>query len=408
MTVARALTSTKSSISNAASVTATLGTGSLATGDLLVAYGEIQGSVQVLTPTDDVGDSNQNNWTLIETAYYATAVGVRMYVWYRVVGSSPGAGKTLTVTRDGGSVFIGCGIHSYRNDVTAGLAWSLATSATSNGSGSTTQTTGTLTFSGTNNVVFNAIASDRVETASGSMVRQTSGYINGGATGDYFNQTSTQAPGWTSGANANWGSISGVFQGTVSVDPAITGGTANPVHQSTGNTITGVRFGASQGAGTLVIGGQAQTVTAWSDTSITYTANRGANLNDVAVNAVVTDNGGLFSSNYALTGFQEPSGYYYVTLTSVNSTADYRITAIADLAIGNQLEWDNALVTINADGTYVADPSVTQFYVRVGVTGDGWGALALQTINAASPGGANSATGGRFIRPFNKRVGLGF
>ena len=110
----------------------------------------------------------------------------------------------------------------------------------------------------------------------------------------------------------------------------------------------------------------------------------------MAVNAVVTDPSGVASDAYALTGFQPPAGYEYVTLTSVNSTADYRITAIADLAIGNQLEWDNALVTINPDGTYVADPSVTSFNVRVGVTTDGWGSLAVQNINAASGGSGGS------------------
>lgn len=169
--------------------------------------------------------------------------------------------------------------------------------------------------------------------------------------------------------------------------PTITGGTANPVHLSTGNTITGTGFGASQGAGTLVIGGQAQTVTAWADTSITYTANRGVNLNDVAVNAVVTDNGGTPSANYALTGFDPPAGYYFVTLTSVNATAANRITAIADLAIGNQLEWDNADVTINNDATWDAADTVTSFNVRAGVTTDGWGSLGLQTINL---GGASA------------------
>jgi len=176
--------------------------------------------------------------------------------------------------------------------------------------------------------------------------------------------------------------------------PNITGGTANPVHLSTGNTITGTGFGASQGAGTLVIGGQAQTVTAWSDTSITYTANRGVNLNDVAVNAVVTDNAAAVSNNYALTGFDPPAGYFFVTLASVNSTAAYRITAIADLAIGNQLEWDNADVTIANDATFSCDPSVTSFNVRVGVTTDGWGSLALQTVNSALAG---SSAGGRSL-----------
>lgn len=175
--------------------------------------------------------------------------------------------------------------------------------------------------------------------------------------------------------------------------PNITGGTANPVHLSTGNTVTGANFGATQGAGTLVIGGQAQTVTAWADTSISYTANRGVNLNDVAVNAVVTDDNAVSSANYALTGFDPPAGYSYVTLASINASAPLRITAIADLAIGNQLEWDEALVTINDDGSFVADPAVTQFNVRAGVTTDGWSALVLQTINGGAASGA--AAGGR-------------
>lgn len=189
--------------------------------------------------------------------------------------------------------------------------------------------------------------------------------------------------------------------------PNITGGTAAPVHLSTGNTLTGINFEASQGTGGAVIGGVGQTETAWGATSITYTADRGTNLNGVAVNAVVTNNSGVASSNYALTGFQPPAGYYSVTLTSVNSTAAYRITAAGDLAIGNQLEWDNAFVTIYADGTYVADQTVTSFNVRVGVTTDGWGALAVQSVNGSS-GGTNHTTGATLVKAFNKRVGSGF
>jgi hypothetical protein len=45
----------------------------------------------------------------------------------------------------------------------------------------------------------------------------------------------------------------------------------------TGIVIAGSGFGASQGSSTLTIGGQAQTVTAWSDTSITFTSVRGSN-----------------------------------------------------------------------------------------------------------------------------------
>lgn len=45
----------------------------------------------------------------------------------------------------------------------------------------------------------------------------------------------------------------------------------------TGIVIAGSGFGASQGSSTVDIGGQAQTVTAWSDTSITVTSARGSN-----------------------------------------------------------------------------------------------------------------------------------
>ena len=169
--------------------------------------------------------------------------------------------------------------------------------------------------------------------------------------------------------------------------------------------ITGTDFQASQGIGYVQIGGVNQTVTAWGDTSITITVVLGANLFGTSVNVRVT-NSLTYNSNVSAVQIQPPSGYDYVTLVSVNSTAAYRITAAGDLAIGNQIEWDNALVTVYDDGTYVADPSVSTFNVRVGVTTDGWGSLALQTINGSS--GIGSSTGTKMLRPFNKRSGLGF
>lgn len=214
-------------------------------------------------------------------------------------------------------------------------------------------------------------------------------------------------PGWTlNKGNADEYFVVGFAIKGTSTDPTITGGTANPVHLSTGNTITGTNFGSNTGSAALTIGGQAQTITGWTATTITYTANRGVNLDDVAVNAVVTNSTGTTSNSYALTGFDPPSGYSYVTLASVNGTAAYRITAAGDLAIGNQLEWDNSLVTINDDGSFVADPSVSSFYVRVGVTTDGWGALALQSINGSSS--VSGFSGVPVRRAFNKRSGLGF
>lgn len=190
----------------------------------------------------------------------------------------------------------------------------------------------------------------------------------------------------SAGNSGGWMTFLIALYSTVVPAPNITGGTANPVQSSAGNTITGTSFDASKGSNTLVIGGVTQTTTAWSDTSITYTADRGTNLNDVAVNAVVNATGGA-SNNYALTGFDPPSGYSCVTLTSVWSVASERIQSSADLAIGNQIEWDDVTISIDASGVITWPPGTPDGYTfnaRVGVTSDGWGALEVQTFNSAS------------------------
>lgn len=165
--------------------------------------------------------------------------------------------------------------------------------------------------------------------------------------------------------------------------PTITGGNSAPLQNSTA-TITGTDFGASQGSGSLVIGGVTQTVTSWSDTSISYTVNRGINLNGVAVNAVVTDTNSNVSNSYPLTGFASPVGWYYTTLAEPNANLQLRLTSTAnnDLSYGDQLEWNDANVTIYDDATFSAANTVGSFLVRVGVTGYGWTTPATETINS--------------------------
>lgn len=334
-----------------------------------------------------------------------------------------GGTPTFTVTKNGGATTTVCSITAI---VVSAASYNGVdgTYKSSNGttSGSAVDCSVTLDAStmAENYIVTVMVCSNTARTTPTAKTQANVTYTNSAALNDigasWFTQTRTQhgdttatgtfSPGWTlNKANADEYRIVGFAIKGTTTDPAITGGTANPVHLSTGNTITGTNFGASYtGSAALTIGGQAQTVTAWSDTSITYTANRGVNLDNVAVNAVVTNSTGVSSVNYALTGFQPPSGYYYVALTSVNTTAAYRITSIADLAIGNQLEWDNSLVTIYNDGTYVADPSVTSFNVRAGVTTDGWGALAVQTINGSS----GTLTGDRRYLKLSPNIKLGY
>ncbi len=165
--------------------------------------------------------------------------------------------------------------------------------------------------------------------------------------------------------------------------PVITGGNSAPLQNSTA-TITGTSFGASQGTGSLVIGGVTQTVTSWSDTSISYTVNRGTNLNGVAVNAVVTDTNGNVSNSYALDGFAPPLNWLYVTLADPNPNTQVRLTSVANnnISYGDQLEWNTSNVTIYNDATFSATTTTNNFLVRVGVPGYGWTAPALEDINS--------------------------
>ncbi len=89
---------------------------------------------------------------------------------------------------------------------------------------------------------------------------------------------STGVSTFTTATSKNWAAT------TISVKPAASGGlTITSVTPSSfdsgiaGIVIAGSGFGASQGSSTVDIGGQAQTVTAWSDMSITITSARGSN-----------------------------------------------------------------------------------------------------------------------------------
>ncbi|MGE4074977.1 MAG: IPT/TIG domain-containing protein [Reyranella sp.] len=161
---------------------------------------------------------------------------------------------------------------------------------------------------------------------------------------------------------------------------------ANPARSSS-LTITGTGFGSSQGTGNVKIDGATQTVTAWSDTSITVTVVRGSTTKyGVSVNLVVTANGGASSSPYALTSLQPQSGWAYVNLGTPNTTSSYRITASPDLASGDQLAYQTISggVEVFTDATFSAGSGVTAFDVEAWTTTDGWGATATQTVGGTA------------------------
>lgn len=82
-----------------------------------------------------------------------------------------------------------------------------------------------------------------------------------------------------------------------------------------------------------------------------------------------------------------PSGFDFVDLSTPNTTADNRITAVADLESGDQLEISNVVggtiadVTVLDDATFTAEEAVTSFDVRVWDADDStWGSIATQDV----------------------------
>lgn len=154
-------------------------------------------------------------------------------------------------------------------------------------------------------------------------------------------------------------------------------------------TLTVLNAGASQGAGSVTLAGVAQTVTAWSNTSITITIALGNNKYGVNASLVLNTDGGQSSSGYNVQ-VQPASGKSYTNLSGTLATTGNRIEAVADLASGDQVEVSNVVggtisdVTLNVDASFSCSVGVTSFDVRAN---DGtWGSIATQYVSG--PGSA--------------------
>lgn len=178
----------------------------------------------------------------------------------------------------------------------------------------------------------------------------------------------------------------------INIPPAASGPTISSTSDDTptdGSTLTinGSGFGASQGAGGVTAAGTGWTETSWSDTAIQVTVALGNNKYNANVSLVVTDNSSNASSGYNVQ-IQPASGKSYVNLSGTLATEGDRITAIPDLASGDQLEISNVVggtisdVTVNADASFSVVEGVTAFDVRVN---DGtWSSVVTQYV--AEPG----------------------
>lgn len=144
--------------------------------------------------------------------------------------------------------------------------------------------------------------------------------------------------------------------------------------------VTGTLLKAS-GNSTATIGGVTQTITTQSATVPELTVTLGTLKFGTTYDLVITDSDALPSNALALTSLQPAAGNSFVDVGTPNADTSIRLTSIADAVSGDQVEWDNSLVTINDDLTWDADDSVTSFNVRIWTAGDGYGPWTEQTIN---------------------------
>ncbi|ARM83981.1 hypothetical protein [Marinobacter salarius] len=108
-------------------------------------------------------------------------------------------------------------------------------------------------------------------------------------------------------------------------------------------TVSGSGFGATQGTGGLTIGGVSQTITSWSDTSITLTTVLGANsYGSGKTIEVTTDDDDTDSGTIELVA-NTAGGFGVVTMSSPNTADESSVAygATPTVVTGDQFEWED-------------------------------------------------------------------
>jgi hypothetical protein len=164
---------------------------------------------------------------------------------------------------------------------------------------------------------------------------------------------------------------------------------ATDLVEGTAKIVTGTNFEAAQGTGTVEWGGISQTVTAWGDTSITFTPSIGTNLYGVDYDLVVTTDSAI-ASNAVPVAMDPAADQDFYNLDQELAGADYRLTATPDIVEGGQVHVRTVVggsitdVTVFGPGSFEVDAAVTSFQARANNNdGDGWGAWATQTLGSA-------------------------
>lgn len=168
---------------------------------------------------------------------------------------------------------------------------------------------------------------------------------------------------------------------STAVKPVITSPTATYIPGGS-YTVTGTNFGGAQG--TFLLGGVAQTITAWSDTSVTFTMVAG-DLKYGAHNIVLSDSNTLASLPLSIT-FNPVATLKYVNVGGALVQKSQRIDTGQSFVIVNpdQIEYThlNNTIEVLADGSILVNDGVTFPQSVVWRVNDGvWGSTTTLTVN---------------------------
>jgi hypothetical protein len=321
---------------------------------------------------------------------YDTGVAV-----YYIENASSGAHSAVLTCSSGG--VMSARIHEFNSGFTSGSFDKLHAQTAAGSSNSAGGSTGsTTTLANANSIIFTTVTGPGLNSVAAMGVSNSSGYTTLGAqqhsdtsvcsstSYSIVSVTTAVSASWTwSGATGEYGAIIVAFKANAQVTPpVITSLSSSTVNNGGAITITGTNFGATQGAGSVSLGGVSQAITSWADTSITFTSSRGT-LGYGATTVSVTNNAGSSSNSAALT-LNPQSGWAYVVLTTPNATTAGRITAAADIAAADQLAYDTKSGSVNfsTDATFNWAPNTLSTSVEVWTSGSGWGPTAFEQLHA--------------------------
>lgn len=214
-----------------------------------------------------------------------------------------------------------------------------------------------------------------------------------------FDVTEDSPFNWTAGAAANYWAVGiPIIASGGAGAPSITNvDTDNTVTSTqTGWVVNGTGFNTATVSITQGSTTKSQTVTGQTATTITcntvFDTGGTPHLKYGAATLRVTNADTQFG-NQAIT-LIVPSGRLAVDITVPNGTAGNRITAVPDIAAGDQLEVSNVVggtiadVNVNADATFDCGESVISFDVRCWSTADStWGSIGTQVVSGGQTGG---------------------